>query len=74
LKKRDQNQDGQMVNYFEEPVLYYGRDRFEVGSALFAAHLPSASVPSLHLMDWDRTNVAEMLGYSMIEYVAFAFG
>lgn len=62
-----------MVNYFES-VLYCGRDPFEVGSALFAVHLPSASVPSLHLMDWGRTKVAETSSYLGIEYVAFAFG
>ena len=63
-----------MVSYFEESVLYYGRDPFEVESALFAVHLPSASVPSLHLMDWGRTKVAEMLSYSRFEHVAFVFG
>ena len=63
-----------MVSYFEESALYYGRDPFEVGSALFAVHLPSASVSSLHLMDWGRTGVAEMSSCSRIEYVAFAFG
>lgn len=61
-----------MASYFEESVLYYGP--FEVGSALFAVHLPSASVPSLHLMDWGRTKMAEMSSCSRIEYVAFAFG
>ena len=49
--KRDQNQDGRMVSYFEESVLYYGRDPSEVGSTLFAVRSPSASVPSWHLMD-----------------------
>ena len=63
-----------MANYFEESVLYYSRDSFEVISALFAVHLLSAPVPSLHLKDWGRTKVAEMSSYSRIEYVAFAFG
>ena len=63
-----------MVNYFVESLLYYGRDPFEVGSALFAVHLPSASEWSLDLMDWRRIKVAEMSSYSRIEYVAFVIG
>ena len=63
------------MDYFEGPIiLYYGWDSFEVESALFAVHLPSASVPSSHSVDWVRLKVAEMSSYSRIEHVVIAFG